>query len=295
MKIWPQPPAEVNGCFAAASVRFIQRNLEVIDVERQRYLVGPVAKALRVLDIVAESDAGVRLSDVAARAGLPKTTALRYLCTLEIAGYLGLDEAHELYRIGPRFAMLSAGGDALSRLRPLALPAMRALRDQFDETINLGVLRGRDVVYVDIVESTRRLRLQAHVGGKDPVHSTALGKAILSRLPASERARILTPQLSPRTPRTTRTRDLLEAELAEVARCGYAVERGENEEGAVCVGVAIIPAEGVPFAALSMSAPETRMPEAQVRAAARALIDAAAGLSAQAARRSATATQGSTA
>jgi len=250
-------------------------------MDNQRYQVGPVAKALRVLDVVAESEGGMRLSHVAELAGLPKTTAMRYLRTLEAAGYLEADGERELYRIGPRFRLLSGPTDTLERLRVLALPRMTALRDRFDETVNLGALRGREVVYLDIVESGRRLRLQAHVGGKDPAHSTALGKAILSRLSERDRANVLAPHLAARTSRTARTRDTLEAELAEVARRGYAVERGENEEGAVCVGVAITSAAGLPLAALSMSAPETRMPEKQIRAAARALMEAAAVLSEQ--------------
>ena len=151
--------------------------------------------------------------------------------------------------------------------------------------MNLGVLRGRHVVYVDIVECSRRLRLQARVGGKDPAHSTALGKAILSRLSDGERATVLAHHLPPRTSRTTRTRESLEAELARVAEHGYAVERGENEEGAVCVGAAITNEAGAPLAALSMSAPESRMPERQVQAVGAALVEAAAELSRQVGRR----------
>ncbi len=240
-----------------------------------RYQVGPVAKALRVLDIVAASEAGVRLSRVTLLAGLPKTTALRYLRTLEAAGYLEADGEHEIYRIGSRFRLLKEPTDQLKRLCILALPEMIALRDCFDETINLGVLRGREIVYVEIVESNRRLRLQARVGGRDPAHSTALGKAILSRLSAARRAVILAPQLAARTAKTARTRGSVEAELTLAAELGYAVERGENEEGAVCVGAAITASTGQPLAALSMSAPETRMPAHQVRLAGEALRAAA--------------------
>ena len=250
-------------------------------MDANAYQVGPVAKALRVLDIVAESAAGVRLSEVSARAGIPKTTALRYLRTLETAGYLEADGELELYRIGPRFRLLKAPNDQLKRLRILALPGMTALRDRFDETVNLGVLRGREIVYVEIVECRRRLRLQAHVGGRDPAHSTALGKAILSCLPAAERDAILPPDLPARTGRTARDRRLLDAELHRVAARGYAVERGENEEGAVCVGAAVIGPGDQPVAAISMSAPETRMPDRQVRAAGLALMEVAAELAAK--------------
>jgi DNA-binding IclR family transcriptional regulator len=248
-------------------------------MDRQGYIVGPVAKALAVLDVVAEGEAGTSLASVAALTGLPKTTVFRYLCTLEAAGYVDCDPALDLYTVGGRLRTMGRGADPAKRLRGLALPVMTMLRDRFDETVNLGVLRGSGIVYVEIVECRRRLRLQAHVGGVDPVHSTALGRAILAQLTAAERHKLLSRRLTPRTPSTVRTREAIDAELAGIARRGYAVERGENEDGAVCVGAAISDASGRPAGAISVSAPETRMPRARVREVGRVLIAAVAELS----------------
>ena len=244
-------------------------------MDRQRYLVSPVAKALRVLDAVAECP-GLGVSAVAERLKLPKTTVFRYLCTLEAAEYVVLDEPRDSYRVGPRFAALVQPGDAIQALRAQALPIMTALRDRFDETINLGVLRGPSVVYVEIVESSQRLRLQARVGGEDPAHSTALGRAILARLPAAERAQALPHDLSQRTAKTIRSSAALNAVLRRVALLGYAVERGENEAGAVCVGAAVLDGTSRPVAALSLAAPEFRMPERRIAEAGAALAQAAA-------------------
>src|SRR6185312_10716041 len=142
--------------FARLTNRF---HLVKREMDKQRYIVGPVAKALLVLDAVAEGEDGVRLSHVSARTGLPKTTAFRYLCTLEAAGYVDCDPAAELYRAGARLHALGRAADPAKRLRATALPIMTELRDRFDETVNLGVLRGGNIVYVEIVECRRRLRL----------------------------------------------------------------------------------------------------------------------------------------
>ena len=238
---------------------------------RERYVVLPVMKALRVLDLVAGAEGGSRLSKLALAVRLPKTTVFRYLCSLEAAGYLVCDPAAETWQLGPRFRALGEPPDAVTRLRALALPIMVELRERFDETINLGVLHGSKVVYVEIVQSNQRLRLQAHVGGEDPAHSTALGRAILAHLPAEERAQILAEGLAGRTVRTARTRDAVELALGQTVTQGYAVERGENEEGAICVGAAILGSDGRPAGALSLSAPESRMSERRIVEAGQAL------------------------
>ena len=242
-------------------------------MSKQRYLVSPVAKALQVLDAVANRDESVRLAAIAKQVGLPKTSVFRYLCTLEAAGYLERDPAEESYRVGARFRALGSPADALKRLRAAALPAMNGLRDRFDETVNLGVLRGGSIVYVEIVECRQRLRLQARVGGKDPVHSTALGRAILAHLPAPDRAKLLTQHLAARTSRTAQTPDAVETELAGVQVLGYAVESGENEEGAICIGAAILNRAGRPIAALSISAPETRMAVSRIEEVGHELVE----------------------
>ncbi|MBV8912159.1 MAG: IclR family transcriptional regulator [Acetobacteraceae bacterium] len=241
-------------------------------MDSSRYIVGPVAKALLVLDTVGEGEDGVRLSEVALRTGLPKTTAFRYLCTLEAAGYVDCDPAAEVYRVGARLRALGRAADPAKRLRAAALPIMTELRDRFEETVNLGVLRGGNIVYVEIVECRQRLRLQARVGGVDPLHSTALGRAILAGLPAGEREKLLSRQLDARTVSTVRSKDAVLAELAHVARRGWSLERGENEVGAVCIGAAITDGAGRPLGALSLSAPEMRMPEQRVHEVGPALV-----------------------
>ena len=223
-----------------------------------RYIVTPVMKALRTLDAVAASDDGANLATLAAELKLPKTSTFRYLRSLVAACYLDHDATTDTYRVGTHFRSLHTPAPALERLREAALPEMQALRREFDETVNLGVRQGAEIVYVEVVESERRLRILARVGSRDPLHSTALGKAILSRMPVAERQAVLGGGLRARTKKTLVDRARLDADLLSAARYGYAVELGENEEGAVCISAALMPAMGI-AAAISLSAPEGRL------------------------------------
>ncbi len=245
----------------------------------ERYIVGPVMKALKVLDAIAEKGHPVSLTTVAAELGLPKTSTFRYLRTLSAAGFASYDPASDRYAVGTRFRALATADKSIQRLRALALPALAALNREFNETINLAVIADHQVAYIDILESTRALRMQARVGSRDPLHSTALGKAMLAHLPVEERGALLSHALAQRTLRTITELRVIERQLQEVARTGVAIEIGENEEGTMCIGVAILDEGRRPLAAISLSAPERRITDPVRERVVARLKEAAAAIS----------------
>ncbi len=237
-----------------------------------RYLVGPVRKALQLLDVLTGAGQALTLSQVADRAGLPKTTAFRYLYTLRAARLVA--EADGAYAPGPRLAVPPDGDALLQRLADAAMPEMQRLRHRFNETVNLAVADADGITYVAMVGSTRSLRMEAAMGTRDPLHSTSLGKAILAaRLPA-RRLDGLPARLVRRTAATMATRPALEAELARTAERGYALDLQENELGAHCVAAAV-PTDRV-AAALSISGPVQRLPPEALDRCGVALVRAAA-------------------
>lgn len=247
-----------------------------------RYVVGPVDRALRVLDCVAEEGREMTLTEVSTRLRLPKTTAFRYLTTLARHGLVAHDPRSDRYRPGARLWALGQAARRHSRLGALALPLMQEIRDRFNETVNLGELDGAEVVYREMVESRRSLRMQARPGSRDPAYATALGKAVLAFLPEERWQEHLPARLVARTPRTITTLPRLREDLREARRQGFARDRGENEEGSHCVGAPVLgPQEAgdpTPVAALSVSAPDSRMNARLERDIAEALRDAAARL-----------------
>lgn len=245
--------------------------------EERTYSVRAVERVCSILNLLQQSVDGVSLLDVAGTTDLPKSSAFRYLWTLEAHRYVERDPETGLYRLGLGF--LGMESRQLEVLRERTRPWLEKLRDELVESVNLGILDGDSVIYLDIVESRRGVRLAARRGDRDPIHSTALGKAIAAHFAESRVREILEHVGMPRrTDNTITDVDDYLAELAKVRRVGYAVDNGENEIDGRCVAVSI-PGTRLP-AALSMSAPAARFPVQQVEAVAKVLRDVASQITA---------------
>lgn len=245
----------------------------------ERYIVKPIRKALQLLDVLAGESRPLTLSELAKRTALPKTTAFRYLYTLRASGMVIGAEDSEAYAISPRLASIARPAAAIETLKQLAMPEMQRLQARFNETVNLGIADGNDVVYVAMVGTTRSLRMEATMGARDPIHSTSLGKAMLALRPPAERLAGLPSRLARRTPRTLTGRAALALDLEQVAGRGFALDLEENELGAHCVAAAIPGSQ--PPAALSISGPAQRMPEAVLARLGGSLMQAAAIIAAK--------------
>jgi IclR family acetate operon transcriptional repressor len=236
------------------------------------YGVRAVQRALDVLDALADAPDGRTLAELAAAADLPKSSIFRYLATLEARGYVERDGARGRFRVGRRLVPLHSR--RLELVVRAARPELDALRDRFQETVNLGVLDGSRVSYVRIVESPQAMRFAAREGDRDPIHSTSLGKAIASQLAREHVLRILESEGMPKlTLRTIVDPAAFLAELDGIRERGFAIDNGENEEGGRCVAVPL-PLAGV-RAAISVSAPAFRFSLEHVEPVAAALIRSA--------------------
>jgi IclR family acetate operon transcriptional repressor len=222
-------------------------------MSESRYAVRAAARVLDILDLLQQSADAVTLAAVAEATGLPKSSAFRYLATMEDRGYVQRDTAG--YHLG---IALSSRAPRLEVLAVRARPVLEEVRDRFDETVNLAVLDGTRAVYLEIVESRRGMRFAARRGDCEPIHSTALGKAIASTLDSDHVRAILAAEGMPqRTRRTITDPERFAQVVTTVARDGYAVDDRENEEDGRCVAV---PLAGVQVAAaVSLSAPASRL------------------------------------
>src|SRR5919204_1255725 len=134
-------------------------------------------------------------SELARALGLSRSTTHRYLTTLHGLDYLHQDADTRKYRLGPR--VLDLGFSAINSMdvREIAAPYLRQLSDETGYTVNLAILDGTDVVYVERCRTSRtgqrEIDLDLHVGSRLPAYCTSLGKAILAFRPEEERARVL--------------------------------------------------------------------------------------------------------
>jgi IclR family transcriptional regulator, acetate operon repressor len=239
------------------------------------YSIRAVERVCQVLDLAQRSVDGFSLSDVVEATDLPKSSAFRYLATLEAHRYLTRDEGSGIYRVGP--SLLPLRGRQLDLLAAHARPHLEALRERFAETINLGVLDGSRVTYLEIVESQRSMRLAARKGDRDHLHCTALGKAIAGQLDVERVRAILESDGMPaRTEATITDIHTFFQELGATRARGYALDNGENEPDGRCLAV---PLEGSgTLTAISLSAPAARFPLDDVDEVADALKAAAKAL-----------------
>lgn len=221
------------------------------------YIIEAVDRALDVLEAFNGSER-LTLVEVNQRVGLNKSRVFRILHTLATRGYIERSAEGAYYSLGTKLCERAAA--VRLNVKHVALPYMQRLNEQFNETINLGVLRDGEVLYIEMVESAHPFRVASAVGKRSPVHSSSLGKAMLAHLDKDSLHTLIAPKhLVKRTGRTITDPRQLREELERVARRGYSVEIGEDVEGAGCIGAPIFDATGIPVAAISVSGPAQRI------------------------------------
>jgi IclR family acetate operon transcriptional repressor len=215
-------------------------------------------KTLDLLQALAERP-NQTVAELSEAAGITKATAYRILNTLEARGYVVTYERVRRYSVGHAFHLYAGAARHADRLIQVARPQMEALA-QLGETVNLGVLARRSVLYLEVIESKQGLRATSEVGSLDTLHATALGKSMLSRMASEERDMLLADaKLVPFTVHTVTDREALRAQIEAATQQGYAIDDEENEIGMRCVAAPIVNADGRPVAALSVSGPNSRM------------------------------------
>lgn len=213
--------------------------------------------SLSVLEALKRLD-GAGVTAVARDLDLPKSTVHNHLSTLARRGYVVNEDGE--YRVGLRFLEFGEHSRNRMTIYDVSRPEVAALAEETGELANLAVEELGEGVYVVRSEGPQAVRVDVHAGNRVNLHCTALGKAILSQLPASRVEEILDRHgLPERTDRTITDRAELDAELAEVRDRGYAYDREERLPGLRCVAAPVTGGDDGTVAAVSVSGPTTRI------------------------------------
>jgi IclR family KDG regulon transcriptional repressor len=249
--------------------------------DKNRYSIEAVAKAADILQVFLDiKKESLSFTEISAAVGLNKNAVFRLLSTLTEKGFLRKASDNGKYSLSPKCIELGRNARINNSLRRLALPYMQELWKRFDDTINFAILEQGQISYVEVLESPHRFKLVAAPGDRDPVHSTALGKAMLAYLPESEVQRIIHVRGLPKiTDATIVAYPALLEELERTRRRGYALNEGEMVEGSRCVAVTILNSKRSVEGSLSVSGPATRIEEKRVPEIAYYLMQACAELS----------------
>jgi len=238
---------------------------------RPSYPISSVDNALRLLLLFSERDE-IRLSDAAAEVGVARSTAHRLLAMLQHHGLVAQESEYKAYVAGPRLVDIGLKVVNSLDMKEHVRPFLEALAAEVRETVHLAALEGRNVMFLDSVETDRAVRVGARTGTVVPAHLTAVGKALLSTLP-SRRLRELYPEeaLSGGTPNARRSHSELEEDLEEARTLGYSLSVGQSEEDVAALGAVVRDRLQVPRAAVGISVPLSRFDAAAQQAHARAL------------------------
>jgi DNA-binding IclR family transcriptional regulator len=210
-----------------------------------------IVEALHSLD-------GAGVSELADHTDLPRSTVHNYLSTLEQEEYVVNDGGQ--YEVGIRFLELGAYARNRRQIYEIAEPEIRRLAEETDELANLLIEEHGRGTYLQRARGDAAVQVEAHVGTRVSLHSTALGKAILAHLPESRVDEIIDMHgLEPTTERTVTDRDALFDELADIRDRGYALDDEERLKGLRCVAAPILSTEDRVLGAVSVSGPSHRI------------------------------------
>jgi len=173
-----------------------------------------------------------------------------------------LSPGKKKYRYGPRLAALGLSALKNMNLRQSALPILQQLRDETGETINLTILSGAEILYVERIMSDYLVNVNVNVGDRLPVYCASMGKVILAYLPESRLEKILTSiNFVPRTDKTIVSRSELLKELEQIRANGFAINDEELEKGLRAVAAPIFNYTGEAFAATNIAWTTARHPD----------------------------------
>jgi IclR family pca regulon transcriptional regulator len=204
----------------------------------------------------------IGVSELSRELALSRSTAHRYISTLARLGYLQQDPDSKRYRLGPK--VLDLGFSAINSmdLREVSAPHLRQLSDKTGYTVNLAILDGTDVVYIERCRTARpgqwEIDLNLHVGARLPAYCTAMGKAILAFVPEEQCEEIIAQiDFAPRGPNTITDPQAFREELARIRESGIAVNNEELAYGLRSIAAPIHSHSGEVLAALNLAVHRT--------------------------------------
>jgi len=255
-------------------------SVDPAQVGRQHSTLSSVRNAARLLKEFSYGSREIGVTELSRRLGIGKSTAHRLLHTLAEERLLERDPYTGAYRLGLAMYELGSVVSAHTDIHEACSPVIDELRNATRETVQVGVLDGREVVYVERRESPQAIRLFGRVGHRNDAYCTSTGKVLLAHLPSERLETMLIGwELSPHTPFTITDMNRLRQQLDLVRQRGWAEQVNETEMGAASIAAPIRNGLGEVVAALSVAGPAQRLQGDSLKRFARPTLDAAQAIS----------------
>ncbi|WP_049903186.1 IclR family transcriptional regulator [Halococcus agarilyticus] len=219
--------------------------------------VASVANACDIIDLLYEQD-GARVSEIAEALGLNKGTVHTQLSTLKERGYVHM--RGKVYHPSMRFLEIGEGVKTQIEVFKAARDELHQLAEQTDEYAHLMIEQNGWGYIIHKEKGDKAATTTSRAGKKLHLHYTSTGKAILAHLPDERVREIIDLRgLPERTEKTITDYESLQSELAEIRKTGVSYDRGEQINGARCVGAPVLEPDGTVLGGISVSGPVSRM------------------------------------
>lgn len=217
-------------------------------------LTNSLQRGLQVLEAFTQSSPRMRLQEIVNKTGFPKVTVLRFLRTLTALKYVSYDNESKLYSLSPRVMVLGYAALSATDVRTVALPFLEQLSEATGQNVNLGILDGIEIIYVERIKKKQILNIDLHVGSRLKVYNSTIGQVILANMDSTERERLLNEL--PHDPETTAIigpkGELLYKTLQNVREKGYALNNESYIAGVRAIGAPVFNHKGVVDAGINI-------------------------------------------
>jgi IclR family KDG regulon transcriptional repressor len=219
-----------------------------------------VERALDILLCFTSERPKLSLTQIADIVGMNKSTVHRLLLTLEGKNFLHRESSTGLYKLGYRFVDMASIVINNVDIQRFAQPYLERLAEECGETVDLAILDGSEIIYLQVIESRQRVKLAAAVGQRLPVYCTASGKAFLAYLPDEEVQAILGEGMIRYTENTLITIAEIRKDIEQTRERGFAISQQELENFIHAIAAPILNAHRVPVAVIAIAGPSFRLP-----------------------------------
>ena len=246
----------------------------------KRKVIASVQNALIILNLFNDAVTELGITDISNALSMDPGTVSGYVYTLKSNGYLDQNADNRKYRLGLKIVERALVLLNQMDLRKISAPYLEELRDWCGESVNLAIIDGNEIVYIERYYGSHDLGIRSELGKRNPIHSTALGKAIAAYLPEQDFENLFDDYNFFLVTNNTNT-DLqgFMQDLDDVRQNKYAIDDQGNELGVRCIGVPIFNHEGYPIGAISISCPIQRLPKARIPEFGKKLIETAKKIS----------------
>lgn len=243
-------------------------------------IVPGLDRGLAILELLSSRRDPMKVSDIAATLKLPRSATYENVNTLKVRNYVRMG-TDGLVSLGPQLFVLGSSYSAQLDIGTAAQHTATVLMRQCNETVQVAVLDGREVLYIARADSTRMVRLVSAVGRRLPAHCTAIGKVLLAELdPADLDVRLRGVELERYTPQSITDLGVLTDALERIRETGIGEDDRESNPEVCCVAAPVHDITGACVAAISVSVPQARMTPASRPMLIEAVRSGAAELSA---------------